>query len=88
MPFVMHVSFRTLRYPRSEFGTIRMVREETINGKKIHVCDCGLGYDDNLIAYACEEYFRVNGVNSEEITKLAIYNEKMLSRVQKKPIRQ
>ena len=54
-----------------------MVREETLNGKKIHICNCGLGYEDNLIAYACEEYYRINGVNSEEITKHAIYNEKM-----------
>ena len=53
------------------------MREETLNGKKIHLCDCGLGYDDILIAYACEEYRRLNGVNSEEITKHAIYNEKM-----------
>jgi hypothetical protein len=65
-----------------------MVHEETYNGRKIYVCDCGLGYDDNLIAYACEEYFRVNGVNSEEITKLAIYNDKMQSRSQRKLIRQ
>jgi hypothetical protein len=56
---------------------VRVVREETLNGKKIYVCNCGLGYDDNLIAYACEEYFRMNGVNSEEVTKRAIYNERM-----------
>jgi len=54
-----------------------MVHEETLNGKKIHICNCGLGYEDNLIAYACEEYYRINGVNSEEITRHAVYNEKM-----------
>jgi hypothetical protein len=64
-----------------------MVREETHNGKKIHICDCGLGYEDNLIAYACEEYYRVNGVNSEEITKHAIYNEKLQRLSQKKTVK-
>ena len=61
-----------------------MTREETYKGKKIHVCSCGLGYEDGLIAYACEEYYRVNGVNSEEITRHAIYNEKSQRRSQKK----
>ncbi len=44
------------------------------NGKTIYLCDCGLGYDDILIAYACGEYFATHGVNSEEITKKAVYN--------------
>ena len=61
-----------------------MVHEETHNGKKIHVCSCGLGYEDSLIAYACEEYYRVNSVNSEEITRHAIYNEKSQRLSQKK----
>ena len=65
-----------------------MVREETVNGKKIHICSCGLGYEDNLIAYACEEYYRVNGVNSEEITQHAIYNEKMQRRSKEKTLKQ
>lgn len=51
-----------------------MVTEERRNGKTLYLCDCGLGYSDILIAYACEEYRRVNGVNSEDIIKHAIYN--------------
>ena len=51
-----------------------LVREEKRDGRIIHLCDCGLGYDDVLIAFACEEYMRENGFNSEEITKHAIYN--------------
>ena len=64
-----------------------MVREESVNGKKIHVCDCGLGYEDSLIAYACEEYYRVNGTNSEEITRHAVYNEKMHRSLKEKMVR-
>jgi hypothetical protein len=51
-----------------------LVREEVHDGKTVYVCKCGLGYGDILIAYACEEYFRTHGVNSEDITKRAIYN--------------
>jgi len=52
----------------------RLVREEVHNGKTIYVCNCGLGYDDILVAYACGEYFLTHGVNCEDITKKAIYN--------------
>jgi hypothetical protein len=55
-------------------GGFRLVREEVHNGGTIYVCDCGLGYDDILVAYACGEYYRTHGVNSEDITKKAIYN--------------
>ncbi|MGA3407137.1 MAG: hypothetical protein ABSD49_15520 [Candidatus Bathyarchaeia archaeon] len=51
-----------------------LVREEVHDGEIVHVCACGLGYADILIAYACEEYFETHGVNSEEIIKKAIYN--------------
>jgi hypothetical protein len=51
-----------------------LVREEEHSGRMVYVCDCGLGYDDILIAYACEEYKRTHGVNSEDITKRATYN--------------
>ena len=40
----------------------------------VYLCECGLGYEDILVAYACEEYRRVHGVDSEDITKHAIYN--------------
>jgi hypothetical protein len=57
------------------FGRILvLVREERHNGKTIYICNCGLGYDDMLIAYACEEYARTHGVNSEDIIKRAVYN--------------
>ena len=51
-----------------------LVREENQNGKTVYVCNCGLGYDDLLIAFACEDYFRTHGINSEDIIKRAIYN--------------
>jgi hypothetical protein len=51
-----------------------LVTEQERGGKTIYLCDCGLGYGDILIAYACEEYRRMYGVNSEDIMKLAIYN--------------
>jgi len=51
-----------------------LVREETHEKKTIYICDCGLGYDDILIAYACEEYKRQHGINAEDIIKHAIYN--------------
>jgi hypothetical protein len=53
---------------------IRLVREERQGGKSLYICDCGLGYDDILIAYACEEYRRTHGINSEDIIKRAVYN--------------
>jgi len=51
-----------------------LVRQEEHGGKVVYVCDCGLGYDDVLIAFACEDYKRAHGVNSEEIIKRATFN--------------
>ena len=51
-----------------------LVREEIHGGKTLYICDCGLGYEDILIAYACEEYLRTHGVSSEDIIKKAVYN--------------
>jgi len=51
-----------------------LAKEEQHDGKAVYICDCGLGYGDMLIAYACEEYARTHGINSEEIIKRAIYN--------------
>jgi len=51
-----------------------MVTQTNNHGQTIYICDCGLGYSDILVAYACEEYRRVHGVNSEDIIKHAIYN--------------
>jgi hypothetical protein len=54
--------------------TVGLIREEAHDGKKVYICSCGLGYDDILIAYACDEYKRTHGVASEEIIKRAVYN--------------
>ena len=51
-----------------------LVTEEVIDGKTIYICNCGLGYSDILIAYACQDYFKTHGIKSEEIIKKAIYN--------------
>jgi hypothetical protein len=51
-----------------------LVKEERHEGKTLYMCNCGLGYEDILIAYACEEYARTYGANSEDITKRAAYN--------------
>ena len=53
---------------------LRMVKEEIHGGKTIYICNCGLGYDDILIAFACEDYRLTHGINSEEIVKKAVYN--------------
>jgi hypothetical protein len=53
---------------------VRMVKEEIHGGKTIYICNCGLGYDDILIAFACEDYRLTHGINSEEIVKKAVYN--------------
>lgn len=55
-----------------------MVKEESRDGRVVYVCGCGLGYDDILIAYACEEYNRKYGVNSDEITKRAVYKARII----------
>ena len=51
-----------------------LIKEEVHDGKTVYICSCGLGYDDILIAYACDEYKRTYGVNSEDIVKRAVYN--------------
>ena len=51
-----------------------LVHEEEHSGRTVYLCDCGLGYDDILLAYACEEYRRTHGINSEDIIKRATYN--------------
>jgi hypothetical protein len=57
-----------------------LVREEIHEGKTVYLCICGLGYNDPLIAFACEEYARTHGVNSEEIIKRAVYNPRTARR--------
>lgn len=51
-----------------------LIREELHDGRKVYICSCGLGYDDMLIAYACDEYIRTHGISSEDITRRAVYN--------------
>jgi len=51
-----------------------MVTEQLRDGKTIYICtSCGLGYDDILIAFACEQYFREYGESSTDIMKRAVY---------------
>ncbi len=50
----------------------RMVTEQVLDGKKVYVCNCGLIYDDLLVAYACDEYYKAHGKLSEDITKKAV----------------
>lgn len=57
-----------------------LVKEEVHNGEEVYVCECGLGYRDILIAYACEDYFEAHGIKSEDITKRAIYNSRSTER--------
>ena len=63
-----------------------LVREETHNGKTIYFCNCGLGYDDILVAYACEEYARTHGISSEEIIKRAVYNPRSVPQLAKRNV--
>ena len=51
-----------------------LIREELHDCRKVYICSCGLGYDDMLIAYACDEYIRTHGISSEDITRRAVYN--------------
>ncbi len=51
-----------------------LIREELHDGRKVYICSCGLGYDDMLIAYACDDYIRTHGITSEDITRRAVYN--------------
>ena len=63
-----------------------MVREERHNGKAIYFCNCGLGYDDILVAYACEEYARTHGISSEDIIKRAVYNPRSAPQLAKRNV--
>ncbi len=60
---------RLHEYARKEPVKHGFVREEIQAGRTVYLCSCGLGYDDPLIAFACEEYARTHGVNQEEIIK-------------------
>jgi hypothetical protein len=53
-----------------------LIKEEIHQGKTVYICNCGLGYDDMLIAYACDEYVRTYGTRSEDIIKRAVYNSR------------
>ena len=56
---------------------IIVVTEQAHEGRTIFVCTkCGLGYDDILVAFACEEYFREYGESCTDIVKKAVYNPK------------
>jgi hypothetical protein len=58
-----------------------MVKGMTHEGRTIYVCDfCGLGYDDILLAYSCNEYCRTHNVPWSEISKRAIYNSRKIAR--------
>lgn len=51
-----------------------MVTKQVRDGKIIYICtSCGLGYDDILIAFACEQYFREYGESSTDIMRRAVY---------------
>lgn len=50
--------------------------EETLHGRPVFICECGLGYDDILLAYACEQYFRQYDQRSTEIMAKATYNSR------------
>jgi len=54
-----------------------LVTEQVHEGKKIFICNCGFGYDDMLIAYACDDYCKTHGVASEEILKKVVYNPRI-----------
>jgi hypothetical protein len=65
-------------YSAFERSAAHLIREETHEGKKVYICSCGLGYEDILIAYACDEYVRTHGVTSEDIIKRAVYNPRTM----------
>ena len=53
---------------------IIVVLEKLHERREIYVCSiCVLGYDDILIAYACEQYHRQYGESSTDIVKRATY---------------
>ncbi|MGQ9597031.1 MAG: DUF7128 family protein [Thermoproteota archaeon] len=51
-----------------------MVGRIEVNGKPIYTCEvCGLGYDDEETAKACQKYCSTHNACSLEITSKAIY---------------
>jgi hypothetical protein len=54
-----------------------LVAEQVHEGKKLFICNCGFGYDDMLIAYACDDYCKTHGMPSEEILKKVVYNPRI-----------
>jgi hypothetical protein len=56
-----------------------LVTEKTEKGRRLYVCDCGLGYDDAHVAYACDQYCRTYDVASGEIIKKAIRESPLIS---------
>lgn len=51
-----------------------MVRRIEAEGKTIYICEaCGLGYDDEETAKACQEYCSTHNACSLEITSKATY---------------
>ncbi|MGA3108284.1 MAG: hypothetical protein ABSD99_02340 [Candidatus Bathyarchaeia archaeon] len=60
---------------------IIVVTETLHERRRVYACStCGLGYDDILIAYACEQYHRQCGEASTDIVKRAIYRPPALER--------
>lgn|GEM_PF-952452 len=63
---------------------IIVVTEKLHERRNVYICStCGLGYDDILIAYACEQYHRQYGEPSTDIVKRAIYRSPALERTRK-----
>ena len=63
---------------------IIVVTEKLHERREIYICStCGLGYDDILIAYACEQYHRQYRESSTDIVKRAIYRPPALEKARK-----
>jgi len=63
---------------------IIVVTEKLHERRTIYICStCGLGYDDILIAYACEEYHRQYEEPSTDIVKRATYRPPALEKARK-----
>ena len=69
--------------PRVRRLDLLLVTEQVHEGKKIFICNCGFGYDDMLIAYACDDYYKTHGAPSEEILKKAVYNPRIDQSIRK-----
>ena len=55
---------------RNIFFPIILVTETLHESRKVYICNTsGLGYDDILLAYACERYHREYGDPSTDIVK-------------------